>query len=107
VKYARDRLWEIQQRRKSFSDVALYLDFSGQQRRFRLPLNSEGCPEVKWAEPLEEPFVRVSGSDTLMTMLLIGHMSWNIADAALFLDYERRPNTYDTSVYVLLNYLRI
>ena len=42
-----------------------------------------------------------------MSMLLIGHMSWNIADASLFLDYERRPNVYDTSVYVLLNYLRI
>jgi UDP-MurNAc hydroxylase len=36
-------------------------------------------------------------------MLLIGHMSWNIADAALFLGYERLPNMYDPSVYVLLN----
>lgn len=42
-----------------------------------------------------------------MIMILIGHVSWNIADAALFLDYERRPNVYDPSVYVLLNYLRV
>ena len=45
--------------------------------------------------------------NTLMAMLLMGHVSWNIADAALFLDYERQPNVYDPSLYVLLNFLRI
>ena len=107
VRYARDRLWAIQQRKKSFSDVALYLDFPGAKRRFQLPLNSSETIEVPWADALRQPFLRVSGSDTLMVMLLIGHMSWNIADAALFLDYERLPNVYDPSVYVLLNYLRV
>ncbi len=107
VRYARERLWGVQQRKRSFSDVSLYLDFPDVERRFRLPLNAAGTDEVQWSAPLEEPFLRVAGPDTLMSMLLIGHMSWNIADAALFLDYERRPNVYDPSVYVLLNYLRI
>jgi UDP-MurNAc hydroxylase len=40
-------------------------------------------------------------------MLLLGHVSWNIADAALFLDYERVPNLYDSQLYVYLNYLKI
>jgi len=62
---------------------------------------------VPWDKELQQPFLRVSGSDTLMSMILIGHISWNIADAALFLDYERVPNVYDPSVYVLLNYLRV
>jgi UDP-MurNAc hydroxylase len=107
VKYARDRLWAIQQRKSAFSDLNLYLDFPGVQRRFRLPLNAADCVEVPWEQELQQPFLRVSGTDTLMIMILIGHISWNIADAALFLDYERRPNVYDPSVYVLLNYLRV
>lgn len=107
VRYARDRLWSIQQRKKSFSDMSLYLDFPGAKRRFCLPLWVAEIHEVPWSAPLQQPFLRVSGSDTLMSMLLIGHISWNIADAALFLDYERRPNVYDPSVYVLLNYLRL
>ena len=107
VKYARDRLWAIQERKKSFAEIGIYLDFPGVKRRFRLPLNKPEVAEVKWDAPLEQPFLRVSGPDTLMIMILIGHVSWNIADAALFLDYERRPNVYDPSVYVLLNYLRV
>ncbi len=107
VKYARDRLWAIQERKKSFAEIGIYLDFPGVKRRFRLPLNKPEVTEVKWEAPLEQPFLRVSGPDTLMIMILIGHVSWNIADAALFLDYERRPNVYDPSVYVLLNYLRV
>ena len=39
-------------------------------------------------------------------MVLIGHMSINIADAALFLDYERSPDVYEPELYVLLNMLR-
>jgi UDP-MurNAc hydroxylase len=107
VKYAHDRLWAIQERRKTFSELSLYLDFPGVKRRFRLPLNAPDTIEVPWDKELQQPFLRVSGSDTLMSMILIGHISWNIADAALFLDYERLPNVYDPSVYVLLNYLRV
>lgn len=107
VRYARERLWAIQQRKQAFSKVAFYLDFPGVKRRFRLPLDTAEVSEVPWDATLKQPFLRISGSDTLMSMLLIGHMSWNIADASLFLDYERRPNIYDTSVYVLLNYLRV
>lgn len=42
-----------------------------------------------------------------MIMMLLGHVLWNIADAALFLDYERVPNRYDPIVYFLLNLLRV
>lgn len=34
-------------------------------------------------------------------------VSWNIADVALFLDYERVPNRYDPQVYFLLNILKV
>jgi UDP-MurNAc hydroxylase len=54
-----------------------------------------------------KPYLRISAPDTLMSMILIGHVSWNIADAALFLDFDRQPNVYDPSVYVLMNFLRV
>lgn len=107
VRYARARLWDIQERKKAFSGIGIYLDFPGVKRRFLMPLDKPDVIEVPWGDALRQPFLRISGSDTLMSMILIGHISWNIADAALFLDYERVPNVYDPSVYVLLNYLRV
>ena len=107
VYHARDRLWTIQGQRKSFPDLTIVLDFQTSGRRFSFNLKGELVDELAGQETLAEPFLRVAGSDTLLIMLLIGHMSWNIADAALFLDYERRPNVYDPEVYVLLNFLKV
>lgn len=107
VGHARDRLWAVQQRRQAFPAQRLVLDFADSNRRFEIDLTRPGYTETDASVPVEEPFLRVAGSDTLMVMLLIGHVSWNIADAALFLDYERRPNRYDPSVYVLLNFLKV
>ena len=72
-----------------------YTNFGKQNFR----LDFEGTPQ--------QPYLRIAGSDTLITMLIIGHISWNIADAALFLDYDRQPNVYDPSLYVLLNFLKV
>jgi UDP-MurNAc hydroxylase len=107
VRYARDRLVATQQRRNSYSKCALYLDFPEMRRRFHVPLDGADMSEVPWAAEMQQPYLRISGPDTLMSMLLIGHVSWNVADAALFLDYDRQPNVYDPSVYVLLNFLRV
>lgn len=107
VLHARSRLWEVQKRRQTFPKTRFVLDFNDSRRRFEIDLATEGVRELESTSLLEEPFLRISGSDTLMCMLLIGHISWNIADAALFLDYERKPNSYDPSVYVLLNFLRV
>jgi hypothetical protein len=49
----------------------------------------------------------VSAPSTLLALLALGHVSWNIADAALFLDYERVPNHYDPKLHASLNYLMI
>jgi UDP-MurNAc hydroxylase len=70
-------------------------------------LDKEGVAECAWDAPLEQSYLRIACNFTLMTMLLIGHVSWNIADAALFLDYERVPNVYDPEIYVYLNQLRV
>lgn len=107
VGHARKRLWEVQTQRQTFPAMRLVLDFNDSQRRFEIDLAAQGVTELDISTPLNEPYLRISGSDTLLTMLLIGHISWNIADAALFLDYERKPNKYDPSVYVLLNFLKV
>ncbi len=107
VAHARERLWTAQERRKAFPAQRLVLDLTDSRRRFEIDLEHPGVKETSFASPIAEPFLRLAGSDTLMVMLLIGHMSWNIADAALFLDYERRPNRYDPTIYVLLNFLKV
>lgn len=107
VAHARARLWQQQQARTYTPDFSLYLDASDSSRRFRIHLQTEHVQEVEWTAPLIEPFLRLSASNTLLMMLLIGHVSWNIADAALFLDYERVPNRYDPEIYVFLNYLKL
>jgi len=107
VRQARFRLWDAQRQRQTFPLTHMVLDFNDSQRRFEIDLAVEGVLESDIRKPLMEPYLRMAGSDTLQIMLLMGHISWNIADAALFLDYERRPNVYDPSIYVLLNFLRI
>lgn len=107
VQSARSRLWVIQQRKKSFPDYSFYLDYQDTRQRFLIKLNDEFVKEVGWDQPPQIPYLRISGSNSLMIMLLMGHISWNIADAALFLDYDRVPNSYDPNLYVLLNYLRM
>ena len=78
---------------------------NGSARRFVSGWPSQ--TRLRTCVPMQEPFLRISAPDTLMAMMLIGHVSWNIADAALFLDYERRPNAYDPTVYALLNFLKV
>jgi UDP-MurNAc hydroxylase len=112
VAYARARLWQQQSRRQDFPDWRIVLDWSTSGRRFVIDLRDEsiGPAQSLAGDRIElagQPFLRIAASDTLMAMLLVGHVSWNIADAALFLDYERQPNVYDPSLYVLLNFLRI
>jgi UDP-MurNAc hydroxylase len=106
VGYARARLWQQQLRSGFRPSVRLYLDLRDGNSRARIDLDREEVDFETWEEPLEPPFLRISAPPTLWVMLLIGHVSWNIADAALFLDYERVPNHYDPDVYVHLNHLR-
>ena len=107
MRYARIRQWDAQKRNSYFLDFNLYLDSSDSNQRFKINLEKEGAEETALDTRLVEPFLRVSAPRNLLIMLLIGHVSWNIADAAFFLDYERIPNIYDPEIYAALNYLKI
>jgi UDP-MurNAc hydroxylase len=107
VQAARRRLWAEQQKRGSFPRRSLYLDVPDRNARYCIRLDAPDVEVLDLDSHLTEPFLRVVAVSSLMAFLLIGHVSWNIADAALFLDYERRPNVYDPSDYVLLNLLKV
>ncbi|MBN9410997.1 MAG: MBL fold metallo-hydrolase [Burkholderiales bacterium] len=106
VRYARQRLWQDQQRRKSFPEWNVYLDIDGRNERYCIDLRTPEVEDVDPAMAMDQPYLRIVMSPTLAALVLIGHISINIADAALFLDYERVPDRYDPEIYVLLNMLR-
>jgi UDP-MurNAc hydroxylase len=108
ARHARSRLWTQQVRRNSYPDMNLYLEVSDEQTGFLIDLRSDSLEMIRGTRPeLLQPYLRIAASRTLLAMLLIGHVSWNVADASLFLDYERVPNNYDPEIYVLLNFLKV
>lgn len=107
VGYARARLWDMQQARREVPAFSFYLETSDTHRRFHIPLDANKVTSVALEVPMEQPYLMIRAPHDLMIMLLLGHVSWNIADAALFLDYERKPNHYDPRLYALLNLLRV
>ena len=106
IKYARARQWEAQKKLNYFPEFLFYLDSVDTNQRFTIKTNIEEVTVNSISSELTEPYLRISVKRDLLIMLIIGHISWNIADAAFFLDYDRSPNTYDPEIYALLNYLR-
>ena len=106
VKYARARQWDMQKRQDHFPDFSFYFDSTDTCQRFCINTTVEDITVTSTSSELVEPYLRISVSRDLLIMLLLGHISWNIADPAFFLDYDRAPNTYDPKIYALLNYLR-
>ena len=106
VRYARQRLWQEQARRKSFPDWNVYIDVPERNERFLIRLDAEDVVDCGRDAALTARYLRISMPAALAAMILIGHVSINIADAALFLDYERCPDVYEPELYVLLNLLR-
>ena len=106
IQFARTRLWLEQKRRNSFPDWTIYIDLPERAERYELNLKLEEIVIKEYDVALNEPFLRVEMASTLAAMILIGHISINIADAALFVNYYRQPDIYNPEIYVLLNLLR-
>lgn len=107
VQHARAQMWQAQQRQAYFPRYNFYLDTTDTGRRFEIALDCAELTPMAPHAPCVEPYLRIAAPHSLLIMLLLGHVSWNIADAALFLDYERVPNSYDPMLFALLNYLRL
>jgi UDP-MurNAc hydroxylase len=104
---AREHLWDVQRKDSYFPASRLYLDVTDRKRRFEIDLSKEGVVESKLDDggTLREPYLRISMPSTLLAMMLINHVSWNMADGARLLDYDRVPNVYDPKLYAYLNHL--
>lgn len=100
---ARARLWAIQEKKKQFPAVNLYFVVTNQDRVFKLDYRTSAVEELPVGAKLEQPYLKLSIDGTMLAMLLINHMSWNMADA--FIDYERVPNVYNQQAYAMLNHL--
>lgn len=104
--HARSRLWRMQKAQSYFPDFRYYLEVRDRGRFFEIDFKKEEVREVEAGE-CKEPYLKISADATLLTFLLINHVSWNMADGALFLDYERVPNEYHPKVHAMLNHLII
>jgi UDP-MurNAc hydroxylase len=107
MNYARTRMWDKQKRDNFFPEFSYYFDCPEKKVRYQVRLDKPGLLEIETHDKLVPPFIRVSTSFSLWIMMLIGHVSWNIADAALFLDYERVPHTYDPALQAYLNHMTL
>lgn len=106
-KYARDRMWLEQTKQNYFPSFTYYFLINDRQRLFEIKLTGQEVKEISITEKQNENYLLLSCSFDLFVYLLLGHISWNIADAALFIDYERVPNIYDTKISAFVNFLRI
>jgi UDP-MurNAc hydroxylase len=105
--YARGRMWKKQRNDNFFPKFTYYFDCPEKNMRYQVMMDKPDLIELEISDKLVSPFIRVSAPASLWIMMLIGHVSWNIADAALFLDYERIPDTYDPALQAYLNHMKL
>jgi UDP-MurNAc hydroxylase len=89
------------------TDTKFIIEINDWKRKFIVDNKMFHLSEVDYESVDAEPFLKVSVEACLLTLLLISHISWNIADAALFINYTRCPNNYDPLIHSLFNYLKI
>jgi UDP-MurNAc hydroxylase len=107
LKIARDNLWSMQERIGFQPKYYLYVEISDWEKKYEIPLESNTITLMEDPGQIKDQSLSVKVSSTLLSMLLVGHVSWNIADAALFIEYHRIPNYYDPDIQTLWNYLKI
>lgn len=104
---ATEKLFSIQQKQEYFPDYYFFIDVPDHNERYQIDLKKSSLKKINFSATLNEPYLRIVIPATLLVMLLINHISWNMADGALFIDYERVPNIYDPKIHTMLNYLII
>lgn len=107
LNYSRLNLWNAQEKLNIFPNFRYSIDVSDREISFLIDMKVKEVNLMPYLCSIQEPYLRIKVSSTLLLFLLVGHISWNIADAALFIDYERRPNIYHPIIHALLNYLKI
>lgn len=104
---ARKRLWLAQEKQGYFPDFSYYLHVTDREKTFRVNMKDPAVREIPASEAPQKPYLKISGTSTLFNLLLIAHISWNMADGAFFLDWERVPNVYEPKIHAILNHLTV
>lgn len=106
-KYARERMWYEQKKQDYFPQYTYYFLVNDKKRIFKINLAVENVEEISLDEKKDEKYLLFSCSFNLFIYMLMGHISWNTADAGVLIDYERVPNVYDPKIAAFVNFLRI
>ncbi|MHB8632517.1 MAG: hypothetical protein ACYDBQ_00930, partial [Thermoplasmatota archaeon] len=106
VKAARHRLWQAQVREGWYPPETWYVSAT-EGPRFRIDMQADKVEVMARGDERSAPCLSMTAPANLLVLLLSGYASWNIADAALLVDYHREPNVYHPQAYVMLNYLRV
>lgn len=107
LKYACQNLFNRLNSMEYRPSYRLAIEVTDWGKLFIIDLEKQVVEEMDRSKELTRPYLKASVPANLLSMLLIGHVSWNIADAALFIDYERVPNSYDPKIHSLWNYIKI
>ncbi len=104
---SRDNLWKAQGRLNLKPVYRFYIQIEDWDKIYVIPLDSNKIYINEGDYDPAPGYLSVTVNATLLLLMLTGHISWNIADAALFIDYHRDPNEYDAEVHALWNYLKL
>lgn len=86
-----DWFYQIRFQRQRLATIALSPPY---EMSFKMPL-------------LDSNRLVLEADDRLLYLLLSGGFSWNIADAAGFITYDRKPDRYIYDMYIMLNHFRL
>lgn len=111
LEYACERLFAEQKKQNYKTEWKIIFDIKDkdQSKYFLIDLKSSKLKKLNKSSidlNINNSLTMIIERDVFI-FLLLGHMSWNMADGALFILYNRIPNTYDPKLYAFINFLKV
>lgn len=111
LQHACERLFAEQKKQNYKTNWNLLFDIKDkdESKKFLIDLNNSKLTKLNGSFPKanDKPSLTMIIEKDVFVMLLLGHMSWNMADGAFFILYNRVPNKFDPKLYAFINYLKI
>ena len=111
LEYASERLFAEQKKQNYKTDWNIIFDIKDkdQSKKYLIDLKSSKLKKLNGSfnEMKKNNYLTMFIEKDVFIFLLLGHMSWNMADGALFILYKRVPNKFDPKLYAFINYLKV
>ena len=111
LEHACERLFSEQQRQnyKTKWNILFNIKDKDSTKKFLIDLENSKLKKLNGSFPnmKAKPSLTMNIEKDVFILLLLGHMSWNMADGALFILYNRVPNKFDPKLYAFINYLKV